>query len=98
MPNGFAYKYPSYTPLREREIRIIELLPGAVDDEIHCSLLHASLAERPQYECLSYVWGPEVFDESEQLFITCDGTKVCIRENLWAAFLCLRFEDRPRRL
>ena len=48
----------SYQPLKgESEIRILRLLPGTFDDEIHCHLKHMDLDDPLDYIALSYVWG-----------------------------------------
>jgi hypothetical protein len=48
-----------YQPLdpSHSEIRLLKLAPGVQDAEIHCSLVHASLEDKPSYEALSYTWG-----------------------------------------
>ncbi|KAI1274951.1 heterokaryon incompatibility protein-domain-containing protein [Xylaria sp. FL0933] len=43
-------------------IRLIHLLPGALTDELRCTLVGADLSASPRYEALSYVWGEPVFD------------------------------------
>ena len=45
----------------------------------------------PQYDALSYMWGPEVMKPIEIY-----GTTYEIRENLWQAFLHLRLETETR--
>lgn len=50
-----------YQPLRQdqREIRVVEILPGKLDDSIHVTLATTSLDnfDRAKYEALSYCWG-----------------------------------------
>ena len=49
---------PLYTPLtRDRDIRVIHLLPGSSSDDLACEVHHVSLDTDISYECLSYRWG-----------------------------------------
>jgi hypothetical protein len=74
------------------EIRLLGLLPGSRSDPIVCSLNHARLSERPKYEALSYMWGPETHEKT--MIINSDNRE--IRENLWAALSHLRYTNRSR--
>jgi len=74
------------------EIRLLGLLPGSRSDPIVCSLNHARLSERPKYEALSYMWGPETHEKT--MIINGDNRE--IRENLWAALSHLRYTNRSR--
>ncbi|CAO2651715.1 Nn.00g042850.m01.CDS01 [Neocucurbitaria sp. VM-36] len=73
-----------YTPLKssESDIRVARLQPGAFDDDLRISFQNGSLKELgPDYEALSYVWGPmedpsHVEVEDNYLFI------ISIRRNL----------------
>jgi Heterokaryon incompatibility protein (HET) len=38
-------------------IRLLDLLPGQIDDELRCVLHRASLSRPPPFEALSYTWG-----------------------------------------
>lgn len=38
-----------------RTIRLVQLLPGGLNDPLRCKILHISLDENPQYEAVSYV-------------------------------------------
>ena len=64
-----------------REIRLCTLLPGSFDEPVACSISVVSLDDKPQYESLSYVWGPPIFNkrlivrgsiECEQQPCSCD--------------------------
>jgi hypothetical protein len=50
-----------YSPLHaeKREIRLLTLHAGAWESEIRCDLKHESLDNPPDYEALSYEWGPQ---------------------------------------
>jgi hypothetical protein len=57
---GLAKSY-RYSPLKEHEIRLIELAPGEGDSEIICRMLYRSLDNVAQkYYALSYHWGIDV--------------------------------------
>lgn len=48
-----------YTPLTDQHIRLLTLLPGSFDDEVHLHLTPVELQEDqpPDYHALSYAWG-----------------------------------------
>ncbi|CAG8958801.1 hypothetical protein HYFRA_00011752 [Hymenoscyphus fraxineus] len=86
-----------YKPLNveTREIRLVTILPGDFDDEIHCTLSLASLDDPLDYEALSYVWGetgnPDLMRE---VFI--DGVLSSVTINLEVALRYLRYKSEPR--
>ncbi|PMD29609.1 hypothetical protein L207DRAFT_520892 [Hyaloscypha variabilis F] len=49
-----------YNPLRSRggEFRLLSLLPGPTSAEIEIEIFHVKRSSKPEYEALSYVWGP----------------------------------------
>ncbi|KAI1116436.1 heterokaryon incompatibility protein-domain-containing protein [Nemania sp. NC0429] len=74
-------------------IRLIHLLPGALTDELRCTLAGADLSASPHYEALSYVWGQPVFDAT----IICNGdVPFKITSSLHRALVRLRAVDGPR--
>ncbi|KAF2249584.1 HET-domain-containing protein [Trematosphaeria pertusa] len=83
-----------YTSLDEsrRQIRLLHLLPGTDDEELHCALSLASLDDEPEYEALSYVWG----DAKHTIQIQVDGQPWPITRNLHLALKNLRSEDQAR--
>lgn len=85
----------SYRPLdsSKDEIRIIQIRP-AVDNatKLECSLKHVSLAEKPQYEALSYTWGSDRCTESIML----NSEVFQVTENLKQALLAFRREYHSR--
>jgi hypothetical protein len=90
---------PIYQPLKETdEIRIISLLPYGDDPDapVQCRFEHVRLAERPEYEALSYTWG----DQSIQHPIIVDavGRTVDVGQNCLFALRSLRRANAPRRL
>jgi Heterokaryon incompatibility protein (HET) len=53
---GFPSSY-NYLPLQNpREIRLVQVQPGAKSDKVRCTLINGSL-DSSSYEALSYAWG-----------------------------------------
>lgn len=78
------------------EIRLVDIQPGNLQDEIHCNTSAHSLESPPEYEALSYVWGDP---EKPKPVIHLNGiTNFPITANLFRALRQLRYEDRPRRM
>lgn len=74
-------------------IRLVHLLPGALTDELRCTLVSADLSASPPYEALSYVWGKPVFDAT----IVCnEDVPFKITSSLYRALVRLRAVDKPR--
>jgi hypothetical protein len=48
----------NYVPLKLRQIRLLELLPGNDDDTVRGIVHHVSLAKHAAYKAISYTWGP----------------------------------------
>ena len=78
----------NYQPLLddERQIRLLTLLPGSPDAQIHCQLEHFAFQESPRYRALSYVWGHDNASHS----IVVNGNHLCVRNNLYRALQALR--------
>ncbi|KAI1194506.1 heterokaryon incompatibility protein-domain-containing protein [Nemania serpens] len=75
------------------DIRLIHLHPGALTDELRCTLASADLSAGPHYEALSYVWGKPVFDAT----IVCnDDVHFKITSSLHRALVRLRAVDESR--
>jgi hypothetical protein len=82
-----------YRPLAENEIRILEILAGSEDEEVHCQLRYIKLDGLTEYNALSYAWG----DTSKlQVDIYIDGQKLKVTENCKSALLELRREAVTR--
>lgn len=75
-----------------REIRLIILAQGTDDETISLTIEHTSLDQRPSYEALSYVWGPQ----NPSHPVRCNEGSLAIGENLRDALRCLRKPDSPR--
>jgi hypothetical protein len=73
------YTSIQYQPLKENEIRLLKLLPGAPDDPIRAELFHITLeAGHIPYNALSYTWGSQ--ENFRAIFV--DGRLVCVGSNL----------------
>ncbi|KAI1819221.1 heterokaryon incompatibility protein-domain-containing protein [Xylaria intraflava] len=76
-----------------REIRLLNLHPSAsFDGTIQCSLFNVFLGSPPEYEALSYVWGPLEFTQD----ILVEGQPFQITENLECALRHLRHASSAR--
>lgn len=78
----------------EREIRLLDLLPGAHEDPIQCEIRITHLDSRENYEALSYVWGEQAAKES----VWISGIERRITANLHDALKQLRYSSRKRTL
>ncbi|PMD66614.1 HET-domain-containing protein, partial [Hyaloscypha bicolor E] len=94
-----------YKPLKEGEIRIIELFPGSRRQPIWCRLLHVLASDFGDYEAVSYTWGPEPAERR----IWIEGQYPLIEEvleqgappgtprRLWIDAICINQEDFSER-
>lgn len=86
-------------------IRLVELLPGAWEDDLRCNIHTISLDTPPTYDALSYSWGDEAQDDpslpvdflssllrviSGPKFLRCNGQILLISSNLYNALRRLR--------
>ncbi|KAF2678005.1 hypothetical protein K458DRAFT_377328 [Lentithecium fluviatile CBS 122367] len=58
-PGGLSRKY-RYTPLKEKEIRLLLIEPGNPDSELRCDMIYGRLDDPliyQRYHALSYHWG-----------------------------------------
>ena len=83
-----------YSPVlsHSREIRCLALLPGQCDEPLACKLSTVSLASKPPYDALSYVWGApaEVVSSANSSCIVLEGHVVPVTTNLYMALQRLR--------
>lgn len=75
-----------------REIRLITLHQGADGDPISLAIEPASLDQKPAYEALSYVWGPQ----NHSYPVRCKTGSLAVGENLRDALVHLRKLDSAR--
>jgi hypothetical protein len=62
-------------------------------NNIKCTTRHVKLSEKPQYEALSYMWGPKNYRN-----IKINGMVFVVRQNLFGALHALRLEEDTRTL
>ncbi|KAH8794798.1 heterokaryon incompatibility protein-domain-containing protein [Hyaloscypha finlandica] len=87
---GTSTEIYSYRPLKEGEIRLLELFPSKeFVDPILCHLHHIPIDDLPAYNALSYAWGT---DSTSRLPIFIDGKSLPAMPNL-EAFLRQHRED-----
>ncbi|KAH7360040.1 heterokaryon incompatibility protein-domain-containing protein, partial [Pyrenochaeta sp. MPI-SDFR-AT-0127] len=96
-----------YKPLRDpqREIRLLQLLPGYGAIPIQCILLHVNLDYAPKYEAISYTWGdPNVKNQiwiDGKSFDTMGNSRNALHELrlrhvsrvIWLDAICINQED-----
>lgn len=76
----------SYKPLEsDHHFRLLRFKKGKFD------IVHANLDAPPEYETISYVWGPPKFDYHLSL---ANGETIAITESLYAAIPCLVAKSR----
>lgn len=75
-----------------REIRVLDILPGKRGAVIQCTLRIVNLDGDENYEALSYVWGSS--GATQELYVT--GRRVLVTENLHVALQRLRLETEQR--
>ena len=88
-----TYQYSPLDP-RQRQIRLIQLEPGAWPDGIRCSIHTISFDGQPVYDALSYVWG----DPNNRKPIQLNGHSFEVTENLWIVLRRLRDHGIRREL
>lgn len=103
-------QFHHYQPLEylQQQIRLVELLPGKPGSRISIKLHTVSLNDDPEYEALSYCWGPP--KPSYDIFIHANNNNennntdqpvpssfsFSVGRNLRKALDDLRLQDRPR--
>ncbi|KAF2125010.1 HET-domain-containing protein, partial [Dothidotthia symphoricarpi CBS 119687] len=104
-PDGSAAQCTSpYKPLDLNEIRLIEILPGILEDSIELIIRTVDLGTQPQYEALSYVWKPQdgSIDPTRipksVTIKSLNGVAIPISANLDVALRHLRNEHHARTL
>ncbi|ORY11525.1 heterokaryon incompatibility protein-domain-containing protein, partial [Clohesyomyces aquaticus] len=87
-----TYKYQDL--VNDDEVRLLVVNAGNENDELVCSLIHARLSENPEFEAVSYTWGPDILTQT----IILDGYVFPVRENIFHALRKFRYNSRPRTL
>ena len=95
---GYKYNYPPIpTEQDPKSIRLLKLLPGDGSTPLKCTIIQASLAQSPDYEAISYRWGPPRPD-GLIILIRVGDCKVRIGGNLYTALYSLRHASQSRML
>ena len=84
------YKYKALDS--NRTIRLLQLLPGAIDDPLRCNITHHRIDDVPKYRALSYTWG----DSSENHRLACGEFHLTVGDNLAAALRCFQGDQRVK--
>lgn len=96
-----------YRPLDEpsKEIRLLSLKPGALDEALVCSLVTTALedGQHTLYEALSYCWGDQNLRREMELEYGSDGSRrnrvtISITASLYSALVHLRPSDGDPRI
>ncbi|KAI0443054.1 heterokaryon incompatibility protein-domain-containing protein [Xylaria telfairii] len=93
-PNKSIY---AYSPLPKGYIRVAELYPGHLNDDIVIKLHHEPFQSHkaPAYEALSYFWGSKTLMGGVRIVEAIDS-ELQVTRNLDVALRHLRYTDRPR--
>ena len=86
MPPLAKFQYTSLDGLATDTIRLLQLQPGADDQDIACTISPVCLSDHPVYTALSYVWGPP--DEDHWIWL--NNAQFRVRRNLWRCLWHLR--------
>jgi hypothetical protein len=90
---GEPYLYQPLPPIGvNKNIRLLELLPGTALDDVQSVLFTVDLGDCPEYEALSYCWGEEI----ETTPIQVNEQTLYITKTLRSALFRLRNPDRSR--
>jgi hypothetical protein len=87
------FQYSALDPTK-REIRLLELHPGAQGEKISCGLMTISLSDDVYYEAVSYTWG----DPKKLRTINLVGSDRHVTKTLEIALQHLRYRHAVRRL
>ena len=76
-----------YSPLLgQRDIRLLEVLPGDDGSIVVTTMITVSLDSEPTYAALSYAWG----DATQRSIIECNGKSISITKSLAEALKAFR--------
>lgn len=81
-------------PDSRTHMRILQILPGARQDDVRCFMYHVALEDCPEYEALSYCWG----FATDLTPITINDQSLAITRSLRSALFHLRRLHEPRTL
>lgn len=84
------YTYNAFN--NETDFRLLILEPGTEPSPLRCTLAQFALADCPEYEAISYVWGSE---PGREVFL-CSEKRLEITQNLHSAFQQLQYPEKQR--
>ncbi|KAE9377694.1 HET domain-containing protein [Stipitochalara longipes BDJ] len=73
-------------------IRLITILPGVPEDEIHCTMSRHFIDEAGEFETLSYTWKGAAFTQP----LTLNNDRFLVTSSVESALKHLRYMDRQR--
>lgn len=94
VPPAFSYRGLELDEEAGSSLRLVSIEPPATaaeDDVMVCTLSVKLFEDMPQFEALSYMWGPET-PPDERLEIFLNGVRFPVRANLLGALRYLRSE------
>lgn len=105
--SGEAYYEPPTVLLKDtysrlnptkREVRLVVLQPGGVDDPIQCRIIHSELTRwlPPRYEAVSYTWADQEGDNSFSAVAHTNFGDIPITLNAKAVLQRIRLPDQQR--
>ena len=87
----------AYEPLPAQHIRLLTLLPGSFEDDIHLSLHPARIGSQPpSYHALSYAWGSIDLNHYVLIDLGSSQRDLPITRNLYVALQYLRHSESSR--
>ncbi|KAF2395497.1 hypothetical protein EJ06DRAFT_304642 [Trichodelitschia bisporula] len=72
--------------------RVVDVYPGKIGEEIHCTLRTVSPHDKPQYEAVSYTWGNQ--DHTKKILL--NGVAFDVTENCEQFLQYFRYEIEQR--
>lgn len=88
------YVYNALDPRDQRQVfRLLSLLPGKQDDPLRCTIETDFLGNCPDYEALSYSWGPS---RATDRIICNDNTFLALNQSLSSALRRFRHDGESR--
>ncbi|KAL8363579.1 hypothetical protein RB601_009373 [Gaeumannomyces tritici] len=95
-PPAFSYRGLELDKEKGSNLRLVSIEPSSTatnDDAMACTLSVRPFEDRPRFEALSYMWGPET-PPGECPEILLNGVRFPVRANLLGALQYLRSEKR----
>lgn len=96
-PKKITHEY-QYGRINEDETRLMVLYPGSYEDDLHCTLVPASLHDLPEFDAMSYTWADESGDKTISACIYCGKERrtIAITKNCEAMLRRVRLPKLKR--